>query len=194
MHQIEPHYLWRHLYKASKDPNSPFYRTEHSQFEYTNRIYNYAIHPQWDYFGSETLLMKVLFVDYDEGYAIIEMIGEWNDCLHNDIMTLKREIVDDMIDHGIDKFVFLCENILNFHGSDDSYYQEWWEDVPGGWVAFLHLRDHIINEMESIGIHNYISVEEDDETTWSWKTNKPEHLFQAVNKMMRRYLDNAPEV
>ncbi len=43
--------------------------------------------------GSETLYLKILFVDYDERYAIIELIGEWNDAINNDIMLLKRDIV-----------------------------------------------------------------------------------------------------
>ena len=30
--------------------------------------------------------MKVLMADYDEKYAIIELIGEWNDAIENDIM------------------------------------------------------------------------------------------------------------
>jgi hypothetical protein len=191
MHQIEPHYLWRHLYKANKDPNSAFFHTEHSQFDFTNRIYNYLVHPQWDNFGSETLLLKVLFVDYDEKYAIIEMIGEWNDCINNDIMLLKRELVDDMIDHGIDKFILLCENVLNYHASDDSYYQEWWEDTPGGWVSFLHLQQHVLDEMRNAGLDHYINIEEDDDTTWGWKGQKPEHLFQAVNSVIRKSLDSA---
>ncbi len=189
MHQIEPHYLWRHVYKASNDPNSPFYQTQHSQFEFTNKIYNYLVHPQWDYFGSETLLLKVLFVDYDVKYAVIEMIGEWNDTIHNDIAILKREVIDEMIDLGIEKFIILGANILNFHPSDDAYYQEWWEDTPGGWVAFLHCRDHILQEMESVGIGNFIRLEEEDENTWNWKTKKPEHLFEIVDEMMMKTLE-----
>ncbi len=191
MHQIEPHYLWRHLYKANRDEKSPFYQTEHSQFDFTNRIYNYLVHPQWDYFGSETLLLKVLFVDYDEGYAVMEMIGEWNDCINNDIMTLKRNVIDDMVDNGVDKFMLLCENVLNFHASDDSYYQEWWEDTPGGWVTFLHLRQHMIEEMAKAGIDHYISLEEEDDSTWGWKGQKPEHLFHAVGKLMRKSIGSS---
>ena len=191
MHQIEPHYLWRHLYKASNDVSSPFFQTQHSQFEYTNKIYNYLVHPQWDYFGSDTLLLKVLFVDYNDGYAIIEMIGEWNDCIHNDIAILKREVIDEMVDAGIEKFIILGENILNFHASDDAYYQEWWEDTPGGWVAFLHFRDHIIDEMAETGIDKFIRIEEEDDTTWGWKTKKPEQLFEAVEELITKELGEA---
>ena len=60
MHFIEPYYNWRGYYIASEDPSSPFYERVYSEFEYSNRIYNFLIHPQWDYFGSPTLFVKVL--------------------------------------------------------------------------------------------------------------------------------------
>ena len=78
------------------------------------------------------------------------MIGEWNDCINNDIMTLKREIIDDMIDHGVDKFILLCENVLNYHASDDSYYQEWWEDTPGYKQHLSYARIRAIENRRSI--------------------------------------------
>jgi hypothetical protein len=59
-------------------------------------VYDHVIHPQWDNFGS-TLYLKLLFADYDEGYVIIELIGEWNDLLHNDIMFLKRNIIEPLM-------------------------------------------------------------------------------------------------
>ncbi|MFT4523290.1 MAG: hypothetical protein ACI8ZN_002243 [Bacteroidia bacterium] len=188
MHQIEPHYTWRHLYKSSKDPNSPFYGVQHSTFHFTHKIYNYVVHPQWDYFGSDTLLLKVLFVDYDEKYAIIEMMGEWNDAINNDIMLLKRDVIDPMLDCGIEKFILLCENVINFHASDDSYYQEWWEDTPGGYVAFLHVRDHVYKDMYDAGFENYVRIPDDDEQTYKWKMQKPEHLFQLVDDMVMKQL------
>jgi len=47
MQDIEPYYRWRDLYIADEDELSPFYGREYSEFEYTNTIYNYYIHPQW---------------------------------------------------------------------------------------------------------------------------------------------------
>jgi len=88
MHEIEPFYNWRHLYAAEEDKRSPFYGRTYSEFEYTQAIYNYLIHPQWDEFGSRTLYMKILYTDYDQQFTIIELIGEWNDAIENDIMTL----------------------------------------------------------------------------------------------------------
>jgi hypothetical protein len=126
---VEPYYRWRNLYVASEDESSPFYGREYSEFEFENRIYNFLVHPQWDDFGSPTLLMKILYVDYEEGFTIIELIGEWNDAIENDAMTLKRDIIDDLIHLGVDKFIVIGENVLNFHASDDCYYEEWFEDV-----------------------------------------------------------------
>ena len=94
MQDIEPYYSWHHLYLSSEDELSPFYGAEYSEFEYSNTVYNYYIHPQWDDFGSSTLYTKILFADYEQNIAILEFIGEWNDAINNDIMLLKREVID----------------------------------------------------------------------------------------------------
>ena len=128
MHTIEPYYNWRHIYISEEDSLSPFYLNEYSEFEFSDKIYNHYIHPQWDNIGSPTLFIKIIYANYDLNCAIIEMIGEWNDCIHNDIMTLKRDIIDHLILNGITKFVLIGENVLNFHYSDDCYYEEYSED------------------------------------------------------------------
>ncbi|MFN9800030.1 MAG: hypothetical protein ACK54P_08445, partial [Bacteroidota bacterium] len=89
MHDLEPYYNWRELYISSEDPRSPFFEREYSEFEFSDKIYNYFIHPQWDSFGSQTLFMKILYAEYEEGFCVLELIGEWNDLLYNDIMILK---------------------------------------------------------------------------------------------------------
>ena len=114
MHTIEPFYNWRHLYTAEEDELSPFYGREYSEFEFNNTVYNYYIHPQWDDFGAPNLYMKILFADYQFNYAIIELIGEWNDAVENNIMTLKRDIIDVLIARGIHKVILIAENVLNF--------------------------------------------------------------------------------
>ncbi len=110
MHDIEPYFNWRHLYIAEEDKLSPFFGRQYSEFEFSQTVYNYYIHPQWDDFGSRTLYMKILFVDYAEQYAILELIGEWNDAIENDIMTLKREVIDVFEEWGISKFIIIAEN------------------------------------------------------------------------------------
>lgn len=160
MHDIEPYYKWREYYVASEDRESPFYGKTYDEFTFRNKVYNYFIHPQWDDFGSLTLYSKVLFVDYDEGIAMIELIGEWNDGIGNDIMFLKREIIDHLLHRNISKFIIFCDNVLNFHGDDDSYYEEWYEDTSdeGGWVTFVNVQEHVLQEMENSRLQYYVNL------------------------------------
>lgn len=181
MHNIEPYFNWRHEYMAEEDERSPFYGREYSEFEFTNQVYNYLLHPQWDEFGSTTLFMKILFADYDERYCIIELIGEWNDALYNDIMVLKRDVLETIMFEGIDKFIFIGENVLNFHYSDDSYYEEWFEEVEEGWIVFLNFREHVLSEMKHARLDWYIhwggALNE-----MTWRPLKPRQLFKAVER------------
>ncbi len=188
MHTLEPYYNWRGFYIASEDPFSPFFEKEYSEFEYSQKIYDYFIHPQWDEFGSQTLFLKVLYASYDEGYAIIELIGEWNDLLYNDIMFLKREIVETMMQQGINKFILIGENILNFHCDDDSYYQEWFDEVndSDGWISLLNFRNHVLSDLESANIDSYF-VLGGKLNEMNWRTMNPDQLFQSVEKhVMKR--------
>lgn len=187
MHEIEPYYRWRDEYVAAEDERSPFYNTEYSEFEFDKQVYNFLLHPQWDHFGSNTLYLKVLFADYDRGYAIIELIGEWNDAINNDIMLLKREVIELLIAEGIDKFILIGENILNFHSSDDSYYEEWFDDVGEGWIAGVNFRQHVINEFKQHNIDYFINFggKLDD---LSWRNNKPVQLFKTVEEQLNRRL------
>lgn len=188
MHSIEPFYNWRHLYVAAEDPHSPFYAREYSEFEYSNTIYNYFIHPQWDDMGSETMYIKILFVDYTENYAIIELIGEWNDAINNDVMYLKRDIVDELGYLGVNKYIIIGENVLNYHPSDDSYYEEWFEDNgESGWIVFLNFRDHVLKEFQRAHIDYYfVSGGELDE--FEWRKFSPGQVFGNVCKVISKRL------
>ncbi|MCC6250972.1 MAG: hypothetical protein IT238_00750 [Bacteroidia bacterium] len=187
MHEIEPYYNWRHLYIADNDIKSPFYGRTYSEFEYDKQIYNYLIHPQWDDIGSETLFIKILYVSYQKKFAIIEFIGEWNDCLNNDIMILKREIIDTLIEHGINKYILIGENVLNFHSSDDSYYEEWSEDIEDGWIAFLNFRSHVLTEFQRANIDYYILLGGKINEI-SWRTFQPNDLFEKIDHLVAKRL------
>lgn len=192
MQNIEPFYRWRSAYIAEEDEKSPFFGREYSEFEYTNRVYNYYIHPQWDNIGSNTLYIKILFADYDKGFAIIELMGEWNDCIDNDIMSLKRNIIDKLLRKGIFKFVMIAENVLNFHSDDDCYYEEWYEEVKDedGWITILNIRPHIIEEMQSANLQYYLSFGGFLNQV-NWRALKPQSFFEAIDKVVGRqlYLD-----
>ena len=188
MQDIEPFYNWRELYVASEDEDSPFYGVIYSEFEYSNTVYNYYIHPQWDEFGSTTLYIKVLYADYDRKFAILEFIGEWNDAINNDIMFLKREVIESMIGNGISKFILIGENVLNFHGSDDCYYEEWFQDVEEGWIAAINFRPHVMKEMERFNVDSYFVTggELDD---MNWRLHNPIELITRIEKIANRRLN-----
>ncbi|MBC7535219.1 MAG: hypothetical protein H7258_05960 [Ferruginibacter sp.] len=186
MQDIEPFYNWRHFYTAEEDPQSPFYGRTYSEFEYSQTLYNYYIHPQWDDFGSRTLYMKMLFVDYDQHYAIIELLGEWNDAIENDIMTMRREITDNLFKLGIAKYILIAENVLNFHSSDDSYYEEWQEQLEDeqGWIAIIDMPEQSKYDFKKARLTNYIELVELPQ----WRTLKPEFVFQLIDNEMTKRL------
>lgn len=195
MHDIEPHFQWRDHYIASEDPRSPFFGREYSEFYLSNMLYNFYLHPQWDEFGSATLYAKILFADYEEGYALIELIGEWNDALHNDIMFLKREIADILNKQGIVRYILFCENVLNFHAGDEDYYAEWAEDVQeeGGWVALLNTRQHVEEEMLDARLDDYVHFGE-AYNDFQWRAQKPHLVYEVVAALVsgrvRRLVSN----
>jgi hypothetical protein len=187
MQDIEPYYKWRSIYAPEDDAESPFYQKVYNDFQCTNSIYNYLIHPRWDNIGSSTLYVKVLFVDYDEGTCIIEMIGEWNDTLHNDIMYLKRNLIEIFQDKSIHKFVLILDNVLNFHGSDDCYYEEWHEELmdENGWVALLNTMEHINDEMSDTGLQYYMHYGPEYNAI-NWRIMKPNAVIHEVEKIVHR--------
>lgn len=187
MHQIEPFYRWHPYYDSSQDPRSPFYGKEYNFDLYSETIYGYYIDPGWDFFGSETLYMKVLFANYEHGFVIIELLGEWNDAINNDIMHLKRNIIEHFLGEGINKFILIGENILNFHGSDDCYYEEWFEEVEDGWIAALNFRDFVEAEMARYEIDQYVNFGGNLQVV-NWRTMTPTSLFALIHQMMQRRL------
>jgi len=174
------------MYTAEEDKQSPFFGRTYSEFEYSQTLYNFYIHPQWDDFGSRTLYMKILFTDYDQHFTIIELLGEWNDAIENDIMTLRRDVTDLLYKQGIYYFIIVAENVLNFHSSDDSYYEEWREQIEDerGWVTILNMPEQSKYDFKKARLTNYIELIEMDQ----WRTLKPEIIFQAVNNELSRRL------
>ena len=187
MHQIEPYYGWHKYYEVNQDPQSPFYGKEYNYDLYSETIYGYYIDPGWDFFGSETLYLKVLYANYSYGFIIIEFIGEWNDAINNDIMLLKRNLLEPILSSGINKFILIGENILNFHGSDDSYYEEWFEEIEDGWIAALNFRDFVEEEMSQFEIDQYINFGGQLQVI-NWRTMPPASLCSLINQMIQRRL------
>jgi hypothetical protein len=187
MHEIEPFYNWENYYVASYDERSPFFGREYNFNQYTHDIYGFYIHPLWDEIGSETLYVKILFVDYDRRFAIIEMFGEWNDTLYNDVMHFKRNVLDYLLKEEIIYFVLIGENVLNFHGSDDCYYEEWFEDVEDGWIAAVNFREFVEDEWKKYRLDYYINFGGTLQID-NWRTLTPLRFFEEVNGLIMRRL------
>jgi hypothetical protein len=185
MHDIEPYEHWLMHYDPTRDERSPFYRKQYNYTQYSDAIYNYYIDPAWDYIGSETLYIKILYTSYELGFTIIEFIGEWNDAISNDIMYLKRNIIDHLTIYGIKKYILIGENVFNFHGSDDCYYEEWFEDLDDGWIAAIHFRDFIHHEWKKYRLDYYINFGGSLEIE-NWRTFQPVNLFQKVNELINK--------
>ena len=185
MYDIEPFYRWRDEYAVEDDERSPFFEETYSE---PRQVYNYLLHPYWDDFESETLYLKILFADYDEGFAIIEFIGEWNDTLHNDIAILKRNVLELMLDRGISRFILILENVLNFHGSDELYYEEWAEECQdafnGGWIVALNTFDHVADEMHQTHLDNYVHFGAHF-NDFNWRQLQPAGVLNGVELLLK---------
>ncbi len=188
MHTLEPFYHWLHLYKSEDDSRSPFFRKNYSELYYSNTIYGHYIHPQWDEFGTDTLYIKVLFADYDRAYIILELLGEWNDCINNDIMFLKRDVIDVFAHEGISKFIVIGENVLNYHASGDEYYEEWFQDVETGWIAFVNFREHVLAEFSKFKIDYFVNYGGELDVL-DWRKGTPISVYQKVLDILNHRLN-----
>lgn len=191
MHEIEPYYNWLQYYNPAEDQLSPYFGKEYNFDLYSDTIYGYYIDPSWDFIGSETLYIKILYADYHEGYCIIEFIGEWNDTINNDIMHLKRNIVEHLLRQGINQFILIGENVFNFHGSDDSYYEDWFEDVEDesdfdqpGWIAAVNFADHVQDEFQNYNIDSYVNMGGTLNIN-NWRTMTPAYFYKKVKDLIQ---------
>jgi hypothetical protein len=188
MHKIEPYYNWLKYYNAAEDERSPFYDKQYNYDLYSETIYGYYIDPAWDSIGSETLYIKILYTDYHVGFTVIEFIGEWNDAINNDIMTFKRNILEPLLQEGVTKFILIGENILNFHGSDDSYYEEWFEEVEDGWIAAVSFPEFVQQEMRKYHLDQYINMGGTLQID-RWRTLQPQAFYEIVQQLIQRRLN-----
>ena len=87
--------------------------------------------------------------------------------------------------NGTTAFILIGENILNFHASDDCYYEEWFEDMEEGWIAAVNFRDHVLKEFNGANLDYYIvwggQLEE-----INWRTYSPIQLFQNIESLVTK--------
>ena len=184
MHYLTPYQGWLRFYDTYADKRSPFYRKASQEY---HTIYNYLIHPEWDDMGSETLYVKILYADYRKGRAVLELIGEWNDCITNDIHYLKREVVDPLLRQGIRRFVLIGENVLNYHYEEPYYFEEWREELEDGWIMAVNFQPHVIREFIQHGLDRFFFFNE-ALNNLSWRTLHPDDLFGYLEGLLPRRL------
>ena len=194
MHEIEPYHRWLNIYDSANDELSPFYGKEYNYDMYSDTIYGYYIDPAWDFIGSETLYIKILFADYDNGFVVIEMMGEWNDTINNDIMHFKRNIIEHLMYNGINKFILIGESIFNFHGSGDEYYEEWFDQVEDsddfdqpGWIAGVNFPDFVKDEISNYNIDTYINFGGTLDVI-NWRTMPPKRFCEKIESLIQKRL------
>ena len=187
MHDIEPFYGWLHLYNHEQDECSPFHNVEHNQFFYDRKVYTYPAHPLWDTIRSESLLVKILYANYDGGWAIIELFGEWNDLFENDFKLLAENCLTYLLDQGINKFILVCENVFNIYLNEDDYYEAMSDELEDGWMCLLRARENVLEEMREYNIAQYFywSPALDD---LNWRKYKPGKLFEVIRSAQERLL------
>ena len=187
LRDIEPFYGWLDIYSHDRDEKSPFFEVEHNLFYFDRSINRIPAHPLWDDMGSESLLVKILYANYSDGYAIIELFGEWNDLFDNDYKLLAENCLTYLVDHGINKFILICENVFHIYLDREDYYEALQDELEDGWICTLRLREHIREEMVDYNISQYFY--------WSdlldelpWRKLKPIQLYELVKSRMHKAL------
>jgi predicted nucleotidyltransferase len=90
---------------------------------------------------------------------VIELIGEWNDAIENDIMELKRDVLEKFMQEGIFKFILIGENVLNYHSDGKDYYEELYEDVTeeNGWVVCLNMPEQTQYDFKQARLNQFVT-------------------------------------
>ena len=87
--------------------------------------------------------------------------------------------------HGITKFILIGENVLNFHSSDDCYYEEWFQDIEDGWIAALNFQEHVLDEFKRSNIDYYV-IFGGELDNFIWRRLQPVNLFMQVAQTIHR--------
>ncbi len=104
-------------------------------------------------------------------------------------MLFKRNIIEQLMQSGVNKFILIAENLLNFHGNDEDYYEEWFDEVQDedGWITLINLRPHVQEELHNYDLDYYFlmggQLEEID-----WRTATPQQFLSRINGYVKSRL------
>jgi hypothetical protein len=74
-----------------------------------------------------------------------------------------------------------------FQSSDDAYYEEWFDDVEDGWIAFINFREQVIEDFKEARLDYYIAMGEPFEEV-TWRRYMPVHLYNKINDWFAKRL------
>ena len=77
---------------------------------------------------------------------------------------------------------------MNFHASDDSYYEEWFEDVENGWIVFLNFREHVLKEFKNAGLDYFFNTG-GELNDFEWRKFSPGQVFGNVSKIISKRIE-----
>jgi hypothetical protein len=97
-------------------------------------------------------------------------------------------VLEPLLQEGIKKFILIGENIMNFHGSDDSYYEEWFDEIEDGWIAAVSFPEFVMEEMKKYRIDQYINMGGTLQLD-NWRTLPPHNFFERVDGLIQRRLN-----
>jgi hypothetical protein len=102
-------------------------------------------------------------------------------------MFLKRNVIEALEEQGVNKFILIGENVMNFHADDDSYYQEWFDELEDGWIACINFREHVLLEFEKASLDYYMAMGGKFNDI-SWRTADPMKLYVIIESLMTKRL------
>ena len=90
---------------------------------------------------------------------------------------------------GIRKFILIGENVFNFHGADELYYEEWFEEVEEqGWIAAVCFPEFIQQEFRKYRIDQYVNMGGTLQLD-QWRTVHPSKFCELVDQLIQRRLN-----
>ena len=181
MHALEPYYAWRNHYVASQDPKVRFTTGCTTSLPTTSRSTTISSTRSGMSLEAKRSTRKscTRITTRDTPSGIHRRVERLPVQRHH---ALKREVIDPLMAGGVTKFVLIGENVLNFHHSDDAYYEEWFDEVveDDGWIALLNFREHVLADMQAIDLDSYF-VLGGELNELGWRTFTPEQLCRRID-------------
>ena len=83
------------------------------------------------------------------------------------------------------------ENVLNFHGDSDDYYEDWFDRVldMDGWIVGLNFKDFVLEEMQQFNVHRYINCNGPFAQV-KWRPFKPDAIHELIQSFLQSWIES----